>query len=244
MFPENLVQACIKQLTTGVKTIEVNQQKHFVNLTELSINETEKLQSTYGLTTTMVNGTNFTYYMTSRMVTIAGAKTYGGSTNILGLVVFSLTVGLILGRMGDKASVFVKWVAILNDVIMELVTWVMWYSPIGIWSLIAAKFSSMHDISGVFASLGLYMATVVTGLAIHAFLVLPLIYFLCTRSSPLIYAKGIVQALLTAFGTSSSSATLPVTFRCLEDNNKVDKRVTRYVSFNYVLLNLQDGTLI
>ena len=57
-------------------------------------------------------------------MTVAGAKTYGGSTNILGLVVFSLVIGLILGRMGEKASIFVRWVSILNDVIMELVTWV------------------------------------------------------------------------------------------------------------------------
>ena len=189
MFPENLIQACINQLTTGVKEIQVDQKKHFVDLSLLTANETSRLQAVYGLSTTVVNGTNVTFYTTSRMVTVAGAKTYGGSTNILGLVVFSLALGLILGRMGEKASIFVRWVSILNDVIMELVTWVMWYSPIGIWSLIAAKFSSMHDISGVFASLGLYMATVVTGLAIHAFLVLPLIYFCCTRSNPLLYAK-------------------------------------------------------
>jgi len=243
MFPENLVQACINQLTTGIKTIEVNKQRHLVDLSTLSLNETARLQTMYGLTTSVVNGTNVTFYTTSRMVTVAGAKTYGGSTNILGLVVFSLAIGLILGRMGEKASIFVRWVSILNDVIMELVTWVMWYSPIGIWSLIAAKFSSMADIGGVFASLGLYMATVVTGLAIHAFLVLPLIFFLCTRSSPLLYVKGIVQALLTAFGTSSSSATLPVTFRCLEDNNKVDKRVTRFVLPIGATINM-DGTAL
>ena len=57
------------------------------------------------------------------------------------------------------------------------------------------------------------------------------------------YVKGIVQALLTAFGTSSSSATLPVTFRCLEEVNNIDKRVTRFVLPIGATINM-DGTAL
>merc|ERR1719427_742424 len=184
MFPENLIQACFAQLTTGVKTIQVDVEKHIVNMTSLSLNQSNVLKELHDLKTEVTNGSNITYYMTSRDVDIAGAKSYGGSSNVLGLVVFSLAVGLILGRMGEEARPFVRWVSILNDVVMELVTLVMWYSPIGIWSLISAKFALMEDISGTFASLGLYMTTVILGLIIHSFTLLPLVFFFFTRRNP------------------------------------------------------------
>ena len=77
------------------------------------------------------------------------------------------------------------------------------YSPIGICSLIAGKVASMENISDVLEKLGLYMATVITGLVIHAFIVLPLLYFIFTRRNPFKFILGMRAALLTAFGTSS-----------------------------------------
>jgi len=242
MFPDNIVKACIQQLTTKVESLEVDKQNTTVDLLKLSVNETILLKAEHTLMTTIVNGTNLTYYTTSRLVKIAGEGVYGGSTNVLGLVVFSLAIGLILGRMGKKAKYFVRWMTTLNDIVMELVSLVMWYSPIGIWSLIAAKFASMENIGGTFVSLGLYMVTVISGLVIHSF-ILPTIYLVVTRKNPFLYVKGILQALLTAFGTSSSSATLPVTFRCLEETNKIDKRVTRFVLPIGATINM-DGTAL
>lgn len=243
MFPDNLIKACIAQLTTDVKVIKANVRKHIVNYGIMSLNESKLINSTRDIMMETVNGSTVLFYETWDNVTVAGKGKYGGSTNILGLVVFSLAVGLILGKMGDKAKGFVNWMKTLNDVVMELVTWVMWYSPIGIWSLIAAKFASMNNILGTFESLGLYMVTVISGLLIHSLIVLPLIYFVTTRRNPLLYVKGIIQALLTAFGTSSSSATLPVTFRCLEETNRIDKRVTRFVLPIGATINM-DGTAL
>jgi len=243
MFPDNLVKATISQMTTGVKKLEVGHKNHTVDWSLLDANQTAAMYDMHDIKYAMINGTNVTYYTTFRTVRIAGDSVYGSGTNILGLVVFSLSVGLLLGRMGRKARVFIDWMVTLNDLVMELVTIVMWYSPIGIWSLIAAKFGSMNNISGVFESLGLYMTTVICGLIVHSFIVLPGMYFLVTRKNPITFIKGIVQALLTAFGTSSSSATLPVTFRCLEENNGIDKRVTRFVLPVGATINM-DGTAL
>lgn len=77
------------------------------------------------------------------------------------------------------------------------------YSPIGICSLIAGKVASMESISDVLTKLGLYMATVISGLLIHAVIVLPLVYFIITRKNPFKFILGLRAALLTAFGTSS-----------------------------------------
>ena len=87
------------------------------------------------------------------------------------------------------------------------------YSPIGICSLIAGKVASMEDIGDVLAKLGLYMATVITGLVIHAVVVLPLGYFIFTRKNPYKFILGLRAALLTAFGTSSRYIDLMYLYR-------------------------------
>ena len=234
MFPENIVQACVEQAQTTAKEIKIETSRFVF---ETSSNDT------YDVGQVMMYNRTHNISITSKTVLVANKTAYRSGTNILGIVVFSIAIGLLLGKMGKEAQHFTKWIIILNELIMKLVQFVMWYSPIGIWSLVTSKFASMNDISGTFQGLGYYMSTVIAGLAIHSIFVLPLTFFLATRRNPFIFMKGTVQALLTAFGTSSSSATLPVTFKCLEDNNGIDKRVTRFVLPIGATINM-DGTAL
>ena len=82
----------------------------------------------------------------------------------------------------------------------------MWYTPVGILFLICGKMLEMKSFMGTLSLLGLYMVTVIVGLLIHSVIVLPLIYFVCTRKNPFRFARGMIQALLTAFATASRSA--------------------------------------
>lgn len=77
------------------------------------------------------------------------------------------------------------------------------YSPIGIMFLIAGKIIEMDDFGKVMGSLGLYMATVLIGLFVHSLVTLPAIYFIFVRKNPFTFSKGVLQALVTAFGTAS-----------------------------------------
>ncbi|KAG5286570.1 hypothetical protein AALO_G00016340 [Alosa alosa] len=163
--------------------------------------------------------------------------------NALGLVVFSIAFGSVLGRMGEQGRPLRKFFNCLNDAIMQLVGIVIWYAPVGILFLIAGKIREMEDLGQMGSQLLWYMLCVVLGLLIHSLLLLPLLYFLVTWKNPYLFMAGLLQALLTALGTSSSSASLPITFRCLEENNGVDKRVSRFMLPVGATVNM-DGTAL
>uniref|UniRef100_A0A3B4U8G4 Amino acid transporter n=1 Tax=Seriola dumerili TaxID=41447 RepID=A0A3B4U8G4_SERDU len=163
--------------------------------------------------------------------------------NALGLVVFSMCFGLVIGNMKQQGQALRDFFDCLNEAIMRLVAIIIWYAPLGILFLIAGKIVEMKDLAEVGSQLGMYTVSVIVGLLIHGLFVLPLLYFLVTRRNPYTFIGGLLQALITALGTSSSSATLPITFRCLEENNHVDKRVTRFVLPVGATINM-DGTAL
>ncbi|XP_048212440.1 excitatory amino acid transporter 3 [Perognathus longimembris pacificus] len=223
MFPENLVQACFQQYKT--KREEVKPPTDPVkNATEVSVTTT--------MTTLAENKT--------KEYKIVGM--YSDGINVLGLIIFCLVFGLVIGKMGEKGQILVDFFNALSDATMKIVQIIMCYMPLGILFLIAGKIIEVEDWE-IFRKLGLYMATVLTGLAIHSIVILPLIYFIVVRKNPFRFAMGMAQALLTALMISSSSATLPVTFRCAEEKNQVDKRITRFVLPVGATINM-DGTAL
>uniref|UniRef100_A0A1A8HPH6 Amino acid transporter n=1 Tax=Nothobranchius kuhntae TaxID=321403 RepID=A0A1A8HPH6_NOTKU len=149
--------------------------------------------------------------------------------NILGLVVFAIVFGIALRKLGEEGEILIKFFNSFNEATMVLVSWIMWYAPFGIMFLVAGKIVEMDDVGKLFASLGKYIACCIIGHAIHGLLVLPAIYFLFTRKNPYTFLWGIFTALATAFGTSSSSATLPLMMKCVEEKNGVSKHISRFI---------------
>ncbi|XP_062872538.1 neutral amino acid transporter B(0) [Trichomycterus rosablanca] len=149
--------------------------------------------------------------------------------NILGLIVFSMVFGVALRKLGEEGEILIKFFNSFNEATMVLVSWIMWYAPLGIMFLVAAKIVEMEDIGMLFASLGKYIACCVIGHAVHGLLILPLLYFVFTRKNPYTFLIGLIAALATAFGTSSSSATLPLMIKCVEENNGVSKHISRFI---------------
>ncbi|XP_051572205.1 excitatory amino acid transporter 2-like isoform X2 [Myxocyprinus asiaticus] len=163
--------------------------------------------------------------------------------NVLGLIGFFITFGICMGKMGERGKLMSDFFNILNEIIMKMVSMIMWYSPVGIASLICGKIAAIGDLEVMARQLGMYMVTVIVGLIIHGGIILPIIFFAVTRKNPFTFYSGIFQAWITALGTASSAGTLPVTFRCLEENLKIDKRVTRFVLPIGATINM-DGTAL
>ena len=163
--------------------------------------------------------------------------------NVLGLLLFCIIFGILISRLKEKAIILKHFFEAMLEVVMGLVRIAMLYSPIGVFFLITAKMLEMDDLGDFVGSLGLYMATVLAGLTIHGLIILPLLLFIVTRMNSFKYLRGMTQALVTAFGTGSSSATLPVTYRCVEEKNHIDSRVSRFVLPIGATVNM-DGTAL
>lgn len=163
--------------------------------------------------------------------------------NIIGLVVASIVFGIALGALKEDVQLVLKFFQQLSHTIMKVTGWVIWLSPIGVLFLITAKLLEMEDLGEIFGKLGLYFAVVAGGIVFHGFVILPALFFLFTRKNPVRFVANMGQAIATAFGTSSSSATLPVTMQCLEEKNHVDPRVSRFVLPIGATINM-DGTAL
>ncbi|XP_034854972.1 excitatory amino acid transporter 1 isoform X1 [Mirounga angustirostris] len=228
MFPPNLVEACFKQFKTNYekRSFKVPMQSNETLMGAVINNVSEAMETLTRIT--------------EELVPVPGSV---NGVNALGLVVFSMCFGFVIGNMKEQGQALREFFDSLNEAIMRLVAVIMWYAPLGILFLIAGKIVEMEDMGVIGGQLAMYTVTVIVGLLIHAVIVLPLLYFLVTRKNPWVFIGGLLQALITALGTSSSSATLPITFKCLEENNGVDKRVTRFVLPVGATINM-DGTAL
>ncbi|OCT79686.1 neutral amino acid transporter A [Xenopus laevis] len=149
--------------------------------------------------------------------------------NILGLVLFALVLGVALKKLGPEGEELIRFFNAFNEATMVLVSWIMWYVPIGIMFLVGSKIVEMGNIVLLVTSLGKYIMASILGHIIHGGIVLPLIYFAVTRKNPFTFLLGLITPFATAFATSSSSATLPTMIKCIEENNGVDKRISRFI---------------
>jgi len=170
-------------------------------------------------------------------------STMGGSMNILGLIAFSLAFGIAISMSEEDGKPVLTFLESFVTIIMKITNWIIHLAPIGVCFLVAGEVIKMKDVAENFGKLGWFFATVVVGLVIHGCLLLPLLFGIITRTLPFKFISNMSRALATAFGTSSSSATLPVTIDCLEKENNVDPRVSRFVLPIGATINM-DGTAL
>ena len=165
---------------------------------------------------------------------------------VLPLIIASILFGAAFAALGKDSKLIVDLFAIMDKAIMKIVQWIMVFTPIGIFGIIAERIGMSGGGGAVFElvmELGKYVLSVVLGLAIHGLLVLPLILILFAKRNPFEYIKNLSKALLTAFSTASSSATLPLTMEGVIDEAKVSPKVGRFVLPLGATINM-DGTAL
>ena len=161
---------------------------------------------------------------------------------MLGLIFFSLLFGFFITRLSvAKAEVMQNfWQGVL-DVMMHMTNWVMKFAPIGVFALVAKVVAASGV--GVFIPLAVFFFTVIAALAVHFIFTMSLILRFVAKVNPLLHYKAMSAALLTAFSTSSSSATLPLTMDCVENKAGVSNRVTSFTLPLGATVNM-DGTAL
>jgi proton glutamate symport protein len=164
------------------------------------------------------------------------------SGDMLGIIFFAIFLGVAITKIKTKHQQFIRNIFESSfEAIMKVTEIVIKFAPLGVVGLITKAISTSGF--GLFAAVGKYMLTIALGLSIHIFVVLPLIFFLITRINPIHHFKAMASAMATAFSTSSSNATLPVTMQCVEENAGVSNKVSSFVLPMGATVNM-DGTAL
>ncbi|SEN77096.1 Na+/H+-dicarboxylate symporter [Nitrosospira multiformis] len=161
--------------------------------------------------------------------------------NVLAVVVFALLLGIAMVVGGERYANILILLQELLELMLMLVGWIMRLAPLGIMGLLV-KLAATQDVA-LLATLVEFIMVVIGATLLHGIVVLPLILYLVTGMTPFKFWRGGREALITAFATSSSSATLPVTLRCVEQHLHVKRDIAGFVIPLGATLNM-DGTAL
>jgi Na+/H+-dicarboxylate symporter len=161
--------------------------------------------------------------------------------NVVAVVVFALVLGVALVASGERSKNVLALLRELLELALLIVGWIMRIAPLGIMALLI-RLAATQD-TALLATLANFIAVVVGTTLLHGAVVLPLLLYAVTGMSPLALWRGGRDALITAFATSSSSATMPVTLRCTERELGVKPEIAGFVVPVGATLNM-DGTAL
>ena len=162
--------------------------------------------------------------------------------NMLQIIVFALFLGIAFNSIPkEKGQVFIDFFDGLAEIMYKVTSYVMAYAPIGVFGLITPVVVN-HGLS-VLLPLAKVIAAVYIGCIIHAVVVYSGAVKIFGKMNPIQFFKGIMPAAITAFSTTSSAGTLPVTIKCARENLGVSKKVSSFVLPLGATINM-DGTAL
>ena len=161
--------------------------------------------------------------------------------DMLPVIVFALFVGIMLAKLGNKASTVANFFSQFNDVMMEMTMAIMKAAPIGVFCLIAKTFAGIGF--DAFVPMLKYMISVILALALQCFGVYQILLFIFTRLNPFKFIKKFFPVMAFAFSTSTSNATIPMSVDTLSKKIGVSKRISSFTIPLGATINM-DGTSI
>ena len=161
--------------------------------------------------------------------------------DMLPIIVFALFVGIMLAKLGSRASTVANFFSEFNDVMMEMTMAVMKVAPIGVFCLIARTFANLGF--SAFLPMLKYMASVTTALVIQCFVIYQILLFVFTRLNPMKFIKKFAPVMGFAFSTATSNATIPMSIDTLHKKMGVSKQISSFTIPLGATVNM-DGTSI
>ncbi len=170
------------------------------------------------------------------------------TADMLAIIFFSLVFGFFITRVQTNyKDQLTNFFNAFFEVMMKMTMFIIKFAPLGILGIVAGVVAQQAGdkdaLFGMVHRMGLYMATVILGLAFHTFVTLPLILKLIGRVSPKLHFRAMSTPLLTAFSTASSSATLPLTMEAVENKAGVSNKISSFVLPLGATINM-DGTAL
>ncbi|MDT8393373.1 MAG: dicarboxylate/amino acid:cation symporter [Bacteroidales bacterium] len=163
---------------------------------------------------------------------------------MLSIIFFAVLFGFFVTKIGDEnKQVLKKAFNAIFEVMMKITLFVIRFTPLGIFGIVAKVVSEQDDLGALVSRMSLYMGTVIMALAIHFFITLPLILKFIGKVKPLRHMRNMSTPLLTAFSTSSSGATLPLTITAVEDKSGVSNKISSFTLPLGATINM-DGTAL
>ena len=160
---------------------------------------------------------------------------------MLQIILFAIILGIAITITGNKAESFKKGIISLNEIMMSMVTIIMKFAPLGVFCLIAKTFATQGI--DMIIPLASYFFTVTIVLILHVLLTYSAFLKLIGKVSPFLFLKKMRTAIVFAFSTASSNATIPVTLNTVEKRLGVDKSVASFTVPLGATINM-DGTAI
>ena len=170
------------------------------------------------------------------------------SADMLAIIFFAIMIGFFIPRVQSEYSDFmIKIFNAIFEVMMKLTSFIIKFAPLGILGIVtgvvADQAADKTKLISMMQHLGIYMITVLAGLSTHFFITLPLILKFVGKANPFLHFKAMSLPLITAFSTSSSSATLPLTIDAVENNAGVSNKISSFVLPLGATVNM-DGTAL
>ena len=163
---------------------------------------------------------------------------------MLSIIFFAILMGFFISKTKEKSQkILLGFFDSLFELIMKITLFVIRFTPYGIFGIVAKQIAENNDLGELFSRLGLFMLVVILALFIHAFVLLPIALKTIGRVSPIKHFNAMRTPLITAFSTSSSNATLPLTMNAVKKNSGVSTKISSFTLPLGATVNM-DGTAL